>query len=147
MRTDILNREQEIREWIQQAKSKAFMCEQLHCKPLTLDTYLAKMGISYKGNRPGKGQPKKRQSMDIHEYLSKSKGIQTSKIHIKLLESGIKKHQCERCMNTEWMGAPIPLEVHHKDGDISNNSIENFEMLCPNCHAFTDSYRGKNCKK
>ena len=37
--------------------------------------------------------------------------------------------------------------IHHKDGNRHNNTIENFVLLCPNCHSFTDSYRGKNAKK
>lgn len=31
------------------------------------------------------------------------------------------------------------LEVHHKDRDRSNNSLENLALLCPNCHA-TEHY-------
>lgn len=42
------------------------------------------------------------------------------------------------------MGNPIPLELEHKDGDHGNNEISNLEILCPNCHAFTPTYRGKN---
>jgi len=34
--------------------------------------------------------------------------------------------------------------VHHKDGDRTNNEYENLTLLCPNCHALTDTYRGKN---
>jgi predicted HNH restriction endonuclease len=45
------------------------------------------------------------------------------------------------------LGNPIPLELHHIDGDKTNNTLENFQLLCPNCHALTDSYRGKNVKK
>lgn len=45
------------------------------------------------------------------------------------------------------MGQPIPLELHHKDGNKNHNELSNYELLCPNCHAFTDSYRGKNCRK
>ena len=65
----------------------------------------------------------------------------------KLLKEGIKKHMCECCLNTTWNGLPIPLEVHHKDGDNTNNKLENLQLLCPNCHALTDTYRGKNTKK
>ena len=39
---------------------------------------------------------------------------------------------------------PIPLEVHHKDGDHLNNELDNLMLLCSNCHAFTENYRGKN---
>ena len=52
-------------------------------------------------------------------------------------------HRCEQCKNTEWMQYPIPLEVHHKDGDRTNNSPENLSLLCPNCHSLTDNYRGR----
>ena len=34
--------------------------------------------------------------------------------------------------------------MHHVDGNHQNNAIENLSMLCPNCHAQTENYRGKN---
>ena len=52
-------------------------------------------------------------------------------------------HECENCYLTEWCGEPIPLEQHHKDDDKNNNVRSNLELLCPNCHALTDNYRGK----
>jgi hypothetical protein len=39
------------------------------------------------------------------------------------------------------------LELHHKDGNHNNNTLENCLLLCPNCHALTDSYCGKNSRK
>jgi len=30
------------------------------------------------------------------------------------------------------------------DGDSDNNAEENLQLLCPNCHAFTDNYKGAN---
>lgn len=36
------------------------------------------------------------------------------------------------------------LEIHHIDGNCRNNSEDNLILLCPNCHALTDSYRGRN---
>jgi 5-methylcytosine-specific restriction endonuclease McrA len=85
--------------------------------------------------------------MTLDEYLANSTDIQTNKIRKKILQEGLKPHQCESCKLTVWLGQPIPLEVHHKDGDRNNNTFENYELLCPNCHAFTDSYRGKNSRK
>lgn len=85
--------------------------------------------------------------MTLIEYLENSKDIQSNKVRVKLLEEGYKEHKCESCGLTEWLGLPIPLELHHKDGDRHHNEIENYELLCPNCHAFTESYRGKNCAK
>lgn len=56
-------------------------------------------------------------------------------------------HQCENYKLTNWLNKPIPLEIHHKDGDHLNNDLENLQLLCPNCHAFTENYRGKNIVK
>jgi hypothetical protein len=53
-------------------------------------------------------------------------------------------HVCERCGLTEWLGDPIPLELEHSDGDNKNNQKENLLLLCPNCHAKTEYYRGRN---
>ncbi len=55
--------------------------------------------------------------------------------------TGIKK--CENCGLEEWMGKTIPLEIHHKNGDNTDNRPENLVLLCPNCHALTNNYRGK----
>lgn len=29
---------------------------------------------------------------------------------------------------------------------INNNALDNLELLCPNCHTFTDTYKSKNRK-
>ena len=55
MRTDILERKEEILQWIQENQSKAFISKELKCKQSTLNLYLEKMGISYAGNQGGKG--------------------------------------------------------------------------------------------
>lgn len=148
MRNDILECKEQILSWIEEGKSKAFMAKELHCKVETLNRYLAIMKIEYDGNKSGKGIPKPRSNkMNLIEYLTKSQDIQTNKVRIRLLEEGYKEYKCECCGLTTWLGKPIPLELHHKDGDRTNNQLENFELLCPNCHAFTDSYRGKNIRK
>lgn len=53
-------------------------------------------------------------------------------------------HTCAKCKLEEWNDLPIPLELEHKDGNSDNNLLENVEMLCPNCHAQTPTYKGKN---
>ena len=57
------------------------------------------------------------------------------------------KRECQCCHNTHWIGnREIPLEIHHIDGDKSNNDESNIMILCPNCHYFTDNYKSKNRK-
>ncbi len=37
-----------------------------------------------------------------------------------------------------------PLEIHHIDGNYTNNKEENLQVLCPNCHSLTNNYKGMN---
>lgn len=54
--------------------------------------------------------------------------------------------QCNSCKLTTWLDKDIPFELNHIDGDNKNNSRENLEAVCPNCHALTDTWRGRNKK-
>lgn len=53
---------------------------------------------------------------------------------------GIKEEKCEVCGYTD------SLELHHINGDNCDNRIENLQILCPNCHAKIDTFRGLNIK-
>lgn len=53
-------------------------------------------------------------------------------------------HKCLICGYTEWNGKLIPLELDHIDGDYKNDSLGNLRIICPNCHAQTDTYKAKN---
>ena len=50
---------------------------------------------------------------------------------------------CECCKLSKWLDQEIKLEIHHIDGDRTNNSFENLQLLCPNCHTQTDNF----CKR
>jgi hypothetical protein len=53
-------------------------------------------------------------------------------------------HSCEMCKNSEWMSVLIPLDMDHIDGDATNNDLSNVRLICPNCHALTETYKGRN---
>ena len=148
MRTDILERKEEILQWIKEEKPKRFMCEQLNCKPETLNSYLEKMGINYAGQQAKKGQYKgANKYKDVFEYLEKSTNIKSPILRKKLIESGIKEDRCEICGISEWQGVKLPLELHHKDTNHYNNNLENLQILCPNCHSQAPTHRNKDGKK
>lgn len=51
---------------------------------------------------------------------------------------------CSECgCDGNWRGKVLALQLHHKDGDNTNNELDNLTYLCPNCHAITDTYGGK----
>lgn len=68
----------------------------------------------------------------------------TSRLKRRLIQAGLKRRRCERCQRERWNGRPIPLELDHIDGRRENNLLENLQLLCPNCHAQTSTYRGRN---
>jgi hypothetical protein len=89
----------------------------------------------------GKTLPKRN---PIESYLINGKLVQSNKLKLRLISEGLKSHKCEMCGLTKWNGLPAPIELDHIDGNRYNNQIENLRILCPNCHAQTDTYRGKN---
>ena len=43
-------------------------------------------------------------------------------------------HYGAKCDICGWKDVPEVLQAHHRDYDRSNNTIENGQILCPNCH-------------
>jgi hypothetical protein len=82
-----------------------------------------------------------RKSLDV--YLSNTLPAQSFKLRNRLIREGILKCECASCGNTQWLGRPIPLELDHINGHPQDNRLHNLRLLCPNCHAFTPTYRNK----
>jgi hypothetical protein len=58
----------------------------------------------------------------------------------------INNSSCQKCGCSdvnEFTGKSI-LQIHHIDGNPTNNSPSNLELLCPNCHAKTENYGNRN---
>lgn len=84
---------------------------------------------------------------ELSEYLKKDGvPINSNRLRKRLLKEGFKEEKCESCGLREWQGEKIPLELDHINGDNKDNRLENLRILCPNCHAQTDTYCGKNKK-
>jgi hypothetical protein len=82
----------------------------------------------------------------LEEILVRGRLENTWRLKNRLISEGLKAERCEACGRNRWMRQTIPLEIHHRDGDRTNNLLHNIELLCPNCHALTDNYRGKKKK-
>jgi hypothetical protein len=91
-----------------------------------------------------KGQTHKHTTKPIEYYLTEDSYHQSYKLKLRLIAEGIKQHRCEECGIIEWRGKPTPIELDHINGNNRDNRLENLRLLCPNCHAQTPTYRGRN---
>ena len=71
----------------------------------------------------------------------------TSSLKARLIREAIFEERCYKCGLVEWNNQKIPLELEHINGVNNDNRLENLTLLCPNCHAQTSTYRGKNKKR
>ena len=83
------------------------------------------------GHRKGSTVPV-RPAQPLTEILQKGRSYSTNRLRLRLLREGYFK--------------PIPLELDHIDGDRENNLLANLRLICPNCHAQTANYRGRNIR-
>lgn len=136
IRTDILERKSDILKWIDDQEPKAEIARRLGCKIDTLNSYLGKMNIEYKGNQGGKGKKTDPKRKSAEELANSETYVSSHRLRLRLIDDGIKEARCECCKLSEWMGKPIPLELHHKDGNHYNNDLSNLEILCPTLQTF-----------
>lgn len=77
--------------------------------------------------------------------LGQHPNYRTNWLKKRLVREGIKADVCESCgLTGTWNNKPIVLELDHIDGNSKNHKLENLQLLCPNCHSQTDTYKGRN---
>lgn len=82
-----------------------------------------------------------KKTQPLENVLTKNSYYNSNKLKKRIFKENVKEKKCEICGNITWNGREIPLELHHINGDNTDNRIENLMILCPNCHAQTDTYR------
>jgi len=88
----------------------------------------------------GIGRPR----IELEEILVKGSHYQSFKLKKRLLDAGLKPQCCEECgWSKRTPDGYLPLEIHHMNGDNTDNRPSNLEVLCPNCHSLKPNYRGR----
>ncbi|MFA4954600.1 MAG: HNH endonuclease [Patescibacteria group bacterium] len=86
--------------------------------------------------------------ISLEEVLKKDSAFQSHKLKKRLFKAGIKKPKCEICgWNKKNADGYQPLELHHVNGNKTDNRLVNLRILCPNCHSLQPTHRGRNIGK
>lgn len=109
-----------------------------------------KIDISHFTGQRWQQSPHQKNQKYKEKYSLEQVFIEKSPVTQKVLRGYIERHniieyRCQTCgCNGNWQNGIISLQVDHKNGNNTDNRIENLRYLCPNCHALTETYRGRN---
>lgn len=130
-------------EIIEACKSSSTMAEaarKLGIPHMTFKRYAISLGV-YKANQGNKGSY--RPTSTLEDVFSGKVSMKSGTLRIRLIQEGYKENKCEECGINEWNGKILVLELDHINGNHKDNHLENLQILCPNCHSQTPTFRGR----
>jgi 5-methylcytosine-specific restriction endonuclease McrA len=96
---------------------------------------------------PNQEPQKGKEKYVLEEVFTKNSPISRNIVRNYIRRHNLIPYQCSNCgCDGHWQNGLISLQLHHIDGDNTNNELSNLTYLCPNCHALTETYCGKNVK-
>lgn len=146
---------EELVNAVEKSYSIASVCRELKIRPVggnykTINSLIKEFSLDIshftgKGWNYGQNYIHFGKKYNLSEILIENSPYKSStKLKVRLIKDGLKLKECEVCKLSIWMNKEMPLELNHKNGNNTDNRIENLEIICCNCHAQTYNYRGKN---
>lgn len=144
-----------LEENVKDCYSFSELCRRLGLKhsgsnPKTLRKKMNEFGVDYShftgqvwNKNPENPVYKDKYLPELCEHSS----LSSSNVKNLVYKLKLKENKCECCGLSEWQGKSIQCELHHINGDFTDNRIENLQILCPNCHSQTDNFRSRNRTK
>jgi len=138
-----------LNQIVKECNSKADLCRALDKKPTggnytTIDKIIKiyNLDTSHFKNEPwNKGIKYNCKRYTLDEILIKdSPYLNTNHLKLRLINEGLLKAECSIC------GCKERLELHHINGNPSDNRLENLQILCINHHYDTENFRNKEGK-
>lgn len=126
------------------SKSRSFSKESLEKRSKASKAYYEKHGISQTKTPEA---IKKYSESRIRNTEKKLLNADFSTLKFERMRKRVILEQNEACLScglNTWLGEKISLELNHIDGINKNNTRDNLEALCPNCHSLTENWRGRN---
>lgn len=144
-----MNYSEFLKQIVKECYSKADLCRALDKKPTggnyaTIDKIIKNynLDISHFKNVPwNKGLKYNCKRYTLDEILVENSPYKTTNhLKLRLINEGILKPQCAIC------GSKERLELHHINGNSSDNRLENLQILCISHHYDTENFRNKEGK-
>jgi hypothetical protein len=90
-------------------------------------------------------------SISCQQLLMKSQRTEEDllKLSNKTLRNLLIEKHGAKCMKCGWceinpVTGKVPVELNHIDGNSTNKNPSNLEIICPNCHSLTPTFRSLN---
>jgi Zn finger protein HypA/HybF involved in hydrogenase expression len=92
-------------------------------------------------------------SMTNDRIFVRNSTADRSQVKRRLLRDLRWPYTCHACSNVMfetrdglpfWLDKPVTLQLEHRNGNNTDNRIENLDLFCPLCHSQTSTYSGRN---
>lgn len=136
---------EELQEVVKECSSFAEVCRRFGKSPrggtsMHLKLMCARLGIDTShmtGQAHNRGKRSNKRLPPAHRLVMGNPmdhRVPAHKLRAALLELNV-PYKCNHCDIDEWNGQKLVLEVDHIDEQYWNNTKENLQFLCPNCHS------------